>query len=218
VTTVEALKGVMLETGAGWVLWLLGALSVASLAVVIERCLVLRRADVDLRALGERLDGLLHEGRRADAISMLDRAGGPAAAIAAAGLRLSERGTHAVERAMRSASALHRGLLEQRLAFLATLGTNAPFLGLLGTVIGVVQAFEQLGREGVVAAQGPSEAVMVAIAEALVATAVGLLVALPAVAFHNWLARRVTAILDGADVLSNLVLAYLSAEPEGERA
>jgi biopolymer transport protein ExbB len=141
-----------------------------------------------------------------------------AATIARAGLRLARLGPAAADKAMQSAVALERGRLEARLAFLGTVGNNAPFVGLFGTVIGVIQAFEELGHgapghaSGASAAsQVASSAVMSSIAEALVATAVGIAVALPAVALYNYLQRRVTALLSGADVLTNLVLAYLSA-------
>ncbi|HTU58718.1 MAG TPA: MotA/TolQ/ExbB proton channel family protein, partial [Polyangiales bacterium] len=131
-----------------------------------------------------------------------------------AGLRLSERGPAAVDKAMQSRTALEREELDRRLAFLGTLGNNAPFIGLFGTVIGVIQAFEELGHSAAGHAGGSGQvasgAVMSAIAEALVATAVGLAVALPAVAAYNYFQRRVEGLLAGAEVLSNLVLAFLS--------
>lgn len=122
---------------------------------------------------------------------------------------------------MQSAAALERARLERWLAYLGTLGNNAPFIGLFGTVIGVIGAFEALGQEtaapsaraGVAAAtQVASQAVMTSIAEALVATAVGILVALPAVAAFNYFQRRAASLLSGTEVLSNLVLAYLSSD------
>ena len=92
-------------------------------------------------------------------------------------------------------------------------------------VIGVILAFEQLGQAtgaagGGAASQVASAAVMAAIAEALVATAVGIGVALPAVAAYNYLQRRIAAMLDDAETLSNLVLAYLAtgeAAPQSSR-
>ena len=112
---------------------------------------------------------------------------------------------------------MEREALDQRLAFLGTLGNNAPFIGLLGTVIGVIQAFEELGHSAAghsgdgAASQVASGAVMSAIAEALVVTAIGLAVALPAVAAYNYLQRQVESMLSGSEVLSNLVLAYLAS-------
>ena len=115
---------------------------------------------------------------------------------------------------MQSAAALERTRLERGLAFLATIGNNAPFVGLFGTVVGVIHAFEELGHAApghgaTSTGQVASQAVMAGIAEALVATAVGIAVALPAVAAYNYLQRRVSALLSGTDVLSNLVLAYI---------
>jgi biopolymer transport protein ExbB len=100
------------------------------------------------------------------------------------------------------------------LLFLGTVGNNAPFLGLLGTVIGVIGAFDALGKPqagGAAAALAP-ERVMGTIAEALVATAVGLVVAIPAVAVFNYFQGRVTSALADAETLGHVLLAHLRAE------
>ena len=221
--TVEAVKEIFIRSGASWVLWLLAALSVASVAVALERWLFYRRLGGVLRALAESLDRCLSAGEIATAIEELGRSRAVAASIAAAGLRLADLGPAAAEKAMLSAVALERGRLERRLAFLGTLGNNAPFIGLFGTVIGVIVAFEELGHgapgHGVVpgaAGQVASQAVMTSIAEALVTTAVGIFVALPAVAAYNFFQRRVASLLHGTEVLSNLVLAYLSKRGSGQ--
>jgi biopolymer transport protein ExbB len=142
------------------------------------------------------------------------------AAVVVAGLVEADRGPKAAEEAMRGAAALQRMRLERRLAYLGTLGNNAPFIGLFGTVIGVVMAFDELGKH----AQGPVSAaaavmapqtVMSAIAEALVATAVGLAVAIPAVAAYNFFQRRTKAILANTDTLSCVLLSYLFAVEVG---
>jgi biopolymer transport protein ExbB len=123
---------------------------------------------------------------------------------------------------MAGASALQKLKLERRLAYLGTLGNNAPFIGLLGTVIGIVGAFEQLGKPdstGLAAAQttAVSQAVMINIAEALVATAVGLLIAIPAVAAFNFFQRIVKTTLANTDALSHVLLAHLKASGENGR-
>jgi len=122
------------------------------------------------------------------------------------------------------AAALQRMKLEKRLAYLATLGNNAPFLGLFGTVIGIVQAFEALGRQdtsaAALAAQAQSVAapaeVMAAIAEALVATAVGIFVAIPAVAAFNFFNRQSKSILANTEALSRVLLAHLAANDNAD--
>ena len=212
----EIVKHFFVTAGSSWVLWFLGALSVASLTVMLERAWFFRTRDADLVALSRLLDQELAAGRFEQAVTLLGRSTSVAASIAATGLRLAHLGPAAVDKAMQSATALERTRLEARLAYLGTLGNNAPFVGLFGTVVGVIQAFEALGRgaghAGIVAnaaTQVASQAVMTAIAEALVATAVGILVALPAVAAYNYFQRRIASLLGGSEALSNLVLAYL---------
>ncbi len=216
--TVEAIKSFFITSGASWVLWLLAGLSIASIAVAVERLLAYRARGGDLESLAKQLDKRLSDHAIDAAIADLGRSPAVAARVAQAGLRLAHLGPAAADKAMQSAIALERGRLESRLAYLGTVGNNAPFVGLFGTVIGVIQAFEELGHGAPghaagasAASQVASQAVMSRIAEALVATAVGIAVALPAVALYNYLQRRVAALLSGTEVLSNLVLAYLSA-------
>jgi biopolymer transport protein ExbB len=216
---VDAVKHLFIGSGAGWILWLLGALSLVSFAIVIERLIFYRGRGGDLRALAEGLHERLSKGRIDDAIEYLEASDSVPAGIAAAGLRLAHLGPEAAEKAMQSASALERQRLEARLAYLGTLGNNAPFVGLFGTVIGIIQAFEELGHTapghggaGAAATQVASQGVMTGIAEALVTTAVGIAVALPAVALYNYLQRRVATMMSGAEVLDSLVLAYLSGD------
>ncbi len=213
--TVELLTHFFLSTGAAWVLWLLGALSVASIALCIERALFYRQRKTNIATLAQQLDAVLAQNNQEQAIALLETSGATAARIACGGLKLSHLGAQSAKRAMQSAFALERSLLENRLAFLGTLGNNAPFIGLFGTVIGVIQAFEALGHASPGHASSTvgevaSQAVMSSIAEALVATAVGIAVALPAVAAYNYFQRTVASLLSGSEVLSNLVLAHLS--------
>jgi biopolymer transport protein ExbB len=118
----------------------------------------------------------------------------------------SENAASAEER-MHGEHQVARLTMERNLAFLGTLGNNAPFIGLLGTVIGIVRAFKELSH-----AKGQvSAALMAEIGEALVATAVGLLVALPAIVAFNVFQRTVRARMSRADALSGEVLAHLKA-------
>jgi biopolymer transport protein ExbB len=213
--TVETLKELLAAGGAGWVLWLLFALSIGSVAVVVERWLFFRRKEVDVRALAAELDAHLSDGDVDGALEAIRAMESVGATVVRAGLELADRGPAAVERAMQSAMAVERKELQDRLAYLGTLGNNAPFIGLFGTVIGVILAFEELGQQA--GAGGMASAgVMGAVAEALVATAVGIGVALPAVAAHNYFQRRIAVLLEDAETLSNLTLAYLDDEAFGE--
>lgn len=167
---------------------------------------------------GVQHDGHLESGAFAPAIEALQGQPSLAAAVARAGLQLNGKGAEAAERAMRGALAMERKGLEMHLAYLGTLGNNAPFIGLFGTVIGVILAFEELGQatSAGTTSQAASAAVMAAIAEALVATAVGIGVALPAVAAYNYFQRQTTVLLDDAEALLNLVLAYLTSQATSE--
>lgn len=217
-TTIELVQGVLLRSGTAWVLWALGALSVASVAVIVERWFFLRSRDCDPRALAGRLRAHLARRDFAAAAAEIGQATSVAATVASAGLKLADLGAVAAEKSMQSAAALERGRMERWLAYLGTVGNNAPFVGLFGTVIGVIGAFEELGHgsahaTGGATAQVASQAVMSSIAGALVATAVGILVALPAVAAFNYFQRRIAALLLATDAIANLVIAYIPGEP-----
>jgi biopolymer transport protein ExbB len=214
---VEWLQRLMTNFGAGWVMWLLLVLSVISVAIMLERIWFYWSLRDDLEGLAKQLRDRLRSGDLEGAQERMRQSPSAEAAVVSAGLLEAERGAKAADEAMKGAAALQRMKLERRLAFLGTLGNNAPFIGLFGTVIGVVQAFEALGRQDATAAaagaasgMAPQE-VMYAIAEALVATAVGLAVAIPAVAMYNVFQRKSKAILANTEALSRVLLAHLMA-------
>lgn len=212
---VEHLKHVLLDLRAAWVMWILLGLSVASVLLIAERAIFFRSLRDDVRALARELDALLRAGRYREAIERMSRSPSPEAAAVLAGLRNADLGPVAAEKAIGGALALERTRMERGLAFLGTLGNNAPFVGLLGTVIGIIEAFELLGRtEGAGASGGAlaPQAIMSSIAEALVATAVGLFVAIPAVAAFNYFQRKIANALARSEALTSVLLAHLNAE------
>ncbi|HEY3666282.1 MAG TPA: MotA/TolQ/ExbB proton channel family protein [Polyangiaceae bacterium] len=208
---VERSKHVLLEVGATPVLYLMIALSVVSVAIMIERGWFFAVVSENIERLAAALAERLNDSDLNGARSLMSASKSAEAAIVAAGLQQLERGAEAAQEAMASATALQRMRLERRLAFLGTLGNNAPFIGLLGTVIGIVQAFDKLQNAGVGGATGPATDVMGAIAEALVATAIGLIVAIPAVAAYNYFQRRIRSTLANSDALTHILLAYAKA-------
>lgn len=214
---VEWLQRLMTNFGAEWVMWLLIGLSVISVAIMLERAWFYHSLKDDIEKLASELRGRLRKSDFKGARRILEASPSAEAAVVMAGLHEADRGAQSAEEAMAGAKALQKVKLERRLAFLGTLGNNAPFIGLFGTVIGVVEAFDVLGRQDVTAAateaargMAPQE-VMAAIAEALVATAVGLAVAIPAVAMYNVYQRRLKGILANTDALSSVLLAHLVA-------
>jgi biopolymer transport protein ExbB len=110
--------------------------------------------------------------------------------------------------AMQGAKAREKLRLERNLAFLGTLGANAPFIGLFGTVLGIIKAFHDLAGSQ----SGGPAIVMAGISEALVATAVGLLVAIPAVVAFNYFNRRVRAKMSEVDWIAQLALIELRGD------
>jgi biopolymer transport protein ExbB len=211
---VEWLKRVMVSTGSAWVMWLMIALSVISVAIILERAWFYNSLRDDLARLAKDLQSALENSIEA-AQKRLASSPSAEAAVVSAGLAVAHRGAAAAEEAMEGAKALQRMKLERRLAFLATLGNNAPFIGLFGTVIGVVMAFDALGQQKLEAgsAQLAPQAVMSSIGEALVATAVGIGVAIPAVAANNVFQRITKATLANTEALSRVLLSHLKGSP-----
>jgi biopolymer transport protein ExbB len=222
---IEKMKGAMVGLGASWVLWLMLLLSVISLAIMLERAWLYFSLRDDVEKLMRDLGKLLRGGDMEGAKKRLEQSPSAEAAVVVAGIVESDLGVEAAEEAMAGASALQRLKLEKRLAYLGTLGNNAPFIGLLGTVIGIVGAFDEFARPKSLAPTGPSlnglsvsDALMLHISEALVATAVGLVVAIPAVAAFNAFQRIVRATLANTDALGHVLLAHLKARGEAHGA
>ena len=113
--------------------------------------------------------------------------------------------------AMASAKSRLRLDLERNLGVLGTLGNNAPFIGLFGTVLGIIKAFADLSRNQA----GGAAAVMSGISEALVATAVGLMVAIPAVIAFNFFQSRVRRAMGRVDAMAHLVLSATATAHAG---
>ena len=207
-TTLDAqLLDIMLRAGSRWVLWLLLSLSLFALAVMLERLWFFAQEKYNRSILDETMAALNKSGAAA-ALAILGSAKSMQAAVVRAGLANAQDGAASVEEHIAAVVESERLRYERGLAFLGTLGSNAPFVGLFGTVLGIIRAFHDLAANS---AQG-AQAVMAGIAEALVATAVGLLVAIPAVAAYNAFSRHVETAAAAAGGLGHAVLAYIKAE------
>jgi biopolymer transport protein ExbB/biopolymer transport protein TolQ len=189
--------------GGEWVLWGLIALSVLSVAVMVERSVWFSRRRMPKDLTPRLLTALEQEGVEG-AISLLKREPAVECQITAQCLSWYDAGPNAMANVLRAQLREWRPELERGTLFLGTVGNNAPFIGLFGTVLGVVEAFVQLG----VNAGGSNMAgVMSSIGEALIATAVGILVAIPAVVAFNVFARKAGQVEEHAEGLFNMVLA-----------
>lgn len=202
--------------GAEWVLWLLVALSVMSVYVMLERWLFFRSVSTADGALRRPLLQDLAVGDLESAGRRVKGSAGSAGRMVSEMLTYADRAPDAVEAAVAGVRAEEKIRLERNLSFLGTLGANAPFIGLFGTVLGIIRAFEDLAEAGLKPGGDQSAAVMAGISEALVATAVGLLVAIPAVVAYNVFQRRVKRMLAHADALAGSVYPFVAGDSPSE--
>ena len=171
-------------TGGGWVIWALILSSIGGVAVAYDRWNLLKEESKALASL------------RPVFLAAL------AAEDVAAAAKAAKANPGAAARVLLEPDNLEAALsdekrhLEGRLLWLGTLGNNAPFVGLFGTVLGVIKAFHDLAESGA----GP-EVVMSGLSEALVATAVGLLVAIPSVLAYNFLQKKLRDLLSETEAL-----------------
>jgi biopolymer transport protein ExbB len=192
--------------GSEWVLWILLIINFISVATIVDRILYFRRTKVDGEDLGNKLDQFLRAGDLRGAWTLVSESEAIECVVVAAGLAALARGSQACGEAMLSAKARIKPLLESRLNILGTVGSNAPYIGLLGTVLGIINAAHDLtgGGEG-----ANPNAVMAGVFEALIATAFGLFVAIPAVITFNIFQRKVRQTLAQTDALAHQVLASI---------
>ena len=190
--------------GAGWVLWLLVGLSVLSVTVMLERGLYFGQ-----RRMSKRFPELLRlcQDGSLDKAAQLAAGDAMEAEVVRVAARVAGSGQEAVEKAVASTIDRRRLEYERWLFVLGTLGNNAPFIGLFGTVLGIIRAFADLAAHPGAAAGAST--VMAGISEALVATAVGLFVAIPAVLAYNIYLRLLKRVVGRSQSLGNAIAAGL---------
>jgi biopolymer transport protein ExbB len=195
------------RAGAEWVLYALAVLSIASVAVILERALFFRRQG---RSRADTLIPLLAYGRLEQAVLEVDGQRGLEAEVVRAAVEAAEGGPASVAEIVACTIRRERAAYERGLGFLGTLGSNAPFLGLFGTVVGIIKAFADLG---VGAAKGAgASAVMAGLSEALVATAVGIFVAIPAVVAFNAFNRSFKGTVGRAEAIAHALTSHLEKD------
>ncbi len=195
--------------GADWVMVLLVALSILSVGVMIDRYLWFRGRDTDTEKLVRELRGGFERGELDRVVTKYKDSPAVPVQVALRGIEERDRGGNVAAEAMQAERLRWRRAGDQHLIVLGTLGNNVPFVGLFGTVLGIIRAFDDLSDSSM----QNTTAVMVGISQALVATAIGLVVALPAVAAYNAAVRHVERLTSSADSAAHEVLAYLRAKP-----
>ena len=195
------------------VLYILLMLSVISIGIIIERFIYFRMRRIDAAKVGRKVVDYLREGDVEGARTYLHTLPGVEADVIRESLTWYADGYDAVEQVISGGIKERRKSYEAGLLFLGTLGNNAPFVGLFGTVLGIVTAFRELANAAGSAA-GMNN-VMGGIAEALVATAVGILVALPAVIAYNAFQKKSQDLEENVQSIGNLVLAQMKSHKDG---
>ena len=196
--------------GTEWVIWLLLLLSIFSLAVILEKFLVLRRncgKQEALKELGRRIEWVLRKGDYKAMEEILRNDPSSSAGVTLKTIRNMKESGINFEDSLSIALSEEKLTLESRIAILGTLGSNAPFVGLFGTVLGIIHAFHNLATN----TKGGPSVVMAGISEALVATALGLFVAIPAVAAYNYFVRYIKKIMVSSENFARLAaIAYMN--------
>jgi biopolymer transport protein ExbB len=190
------------QLGANWVLWLLVALSIVSVGVMIDRWLWFRGRNTDVERFNRELRGAFERGEIERLQTKYKDDPAIAVQVALRGIAERDHGPEAVAEAMHGERARWRRSADRNLIVLGTLGNNVPFVGLFGTVLGVMSAFGELKNNSLEAQARTLDLIR----EALAATAVGLLVAIPAVVAFNFFGRRLKTVLGGADECAHQVL------------
>jgi biopolymer transport protein ExbB len=198
----------LLQQG-GVTLWILIACSLAVVAVVIERCIRLRSYGTDTLLFLSKISRFCADGRMGEAQAYCDRSRAAVAAIATAGFAKSGRSKEEIRDTLASAITLQTHMMSRNLIVLGTTAATAPFIGLFGTVLGIMRSFHQIS---VKKATG-LHVVGGGIAEALIATAAGLGVAIVAVAAYNFFQNWISRLQVDMEVVSAEVL-HMAAREE----
>ena len=194
--------------GSEWVLWILILLSVVSLGVIVERSIFYMRIRLDFPAFSQTITQKLIDDDIKGIQDLCQSSPAIESQTILRGLQYKDKGVAAMEQGMTGFLNGEKQKLDHGLVILGTLGSNAPFIGLFGTVIGIIQAFSDLASHP---AGGPS-VVMAGISEALIATAVGLIVAIPAIIAFNLFMRVVKRKISNSEAMKSLFIAHFSRQ------
>lgn len=187
------------------VLWFLVILSVLSVGLIIERFVFLRKISKQSQGVRDRAKLALQTNNIQDVEELAKNPETLEGRALSLGLRhIKESGSKGLDEMFNSFLLIEKPELEKNLGFLATLGSNAPYIGLFGTVLGIMKAFQDLATS----AEAGQQTVMAGISMALVATAAGLFVAIPAVIFYNYFQKQVKSIIQSLECAKELCMVY----------
>lgn len=173
----------------GPVMWPLLACSIAALTVILYKAYQFVSIRGDGEPLLERIEAFVRAGQPDEARKACEKVRGPVAALVKTGLGRLGSPKSLVREAVQDAGLHELASLESFLPLLQTVGTISPLLGFLGTVLGMINAFFAVAKFGL----GDPSVISSGVAQALITTATGLIIAVPAFAFYNYFVARVNA-------------------------
>lgn len=195
----------------GPVFWLLLVMAVAALVVFMERFFELRRAQIDYQDFVKGIANILSRGNEDEAIAMCEDAAVPVARIVATAIRNRNGSESSLRESVDSQGRAEASYLNRRLATLALIGTAAPILGLLGTIIGFIKTMLLVNADAIVSRTNLVGAAM----ESLVSAAVGLAVAVSASVMFGMLRLRMERLVVEMEAAASQIVGYLTSK-EGE--
>ena len=199
-TFLEAIKA------GGLLMWVLMACSMVSVAVIIERMVYYyQRSRVSRGAFMNSIQHELKKGNLQSALAVCKNAVTPFASVVSAGLNAFHSDEDDIEEALERQMMTEVGQLEHRTAIIGTIGSTAVYIGLLGTVLGVIKAFGDISRAG----SSGVDVVITGISQALVCTAAGLFVAIPAVMAYNYFIKRVNRFVMDMELSASEIAGFI---------
>ncbi|PKK88594.1 MAG: hypothetical protein CVV64_18045 [Candidatus Wallbacteria bacterium HGW-Wallbacteria-1] len=189
--------------------------SIIAVAIFIERFQNLKRTRIDSRKFMEQLREDLGKGNANLAIFTCEKTKGPLANVLLAGLKASHLGKVEMESAMKEAGFEEIPAIEKHVSILATIANISPLLGLLGTVTGMIRAFSVIQQKGI----GQAAELAGGISQALITTATGLTIAIPALVMYNMISSKIDAQISEIErcSLELINILYHSEDSQGYR-
>lgn len=197
------------EASANFILYFMGFLSVVSFAIIIERYIAMRKISANSKEIGKKFKEVIETQDTQKVVALASFENAIEGRALKYGLNhIAKNSADGLDELFSSFKNMEKPKLEGNLYILGTIASNAPYIGLLGTVMGIMKAFNDLGNAP---GQG-NEVVMAGIAHALVSTAIGLALAIPAVIAFNIFQKKVSLILTNIDSSKDLCLMYSKAK------
>lgn len=197
-------------TGGGFVIFILIGCSILSLAIIIERCFYYRsRSRVKRKDFMAEVSAELKRDRLMNALDICESTNTPFSGVVYSGLRLYGHNESVISNAMEREVTVETTKLEQYTSVVGTIASTAVYIGLFGTVLGIIRAFHDIAQSS---GSGGINVVINGIAEALVCTAAGLCVAVPAVIAYNYFIKRIDKFVVDMELCVSETMDLISAK------